>query len=99
MRGWTLAVQGQEEGIPQISQGVESWQAAGNEAERSHFLALLAEACGTVGRAKEGLSTVAEALAHVHKTGERFYEAELFRLKGELLLQQARQQGRGNGEP
>jgi hypothetical protein len=38
---------------------------------------------------EEGLSVVAEALALVNKTGDRHYEAELYRLKGELLLQRA----------
>ena len=37
-------------------------------------------------RQKKGLSVLAEALAMVDKTGERFYEAELYRLKGELTL-------------
>ena len=49
-------------------------------------MAFLAEAHGKVGQAEEGLTALAEALAAVHKTGERFYEAELYRLKGELLL-------------
>lgn len=39
-----------------------------------------------MGKVEEGLITLAEALALVDKTGERFYEAELYRLKGELLL-------------
>ena len=52
------------------------------------YLALLAEAYGKVGRAEEGLTALAEALALVDKTGERYYEAELYRLKGELLLAQ-----------
>ena len=42
-----------------------------------------------MGQAEEGLTVLAEALAVVDKTGERFYEAELYRLKGELTLQQS----------
>ena len=53
---------------------------------RPYYLAFLAEAYGKVGQAGEGLTLLGEALAAVHKTGERFYEAELYRLKGELLL-------------
>src|SRR5262249_36882788 len=45
------------------------------------------------GQAEEGLSVLAEALAVVDKTEERFYEAELYRLKGELTLQQFKVQG------
>ena len=51
------------------------------------FLALLAEAYGKAGQVEEGLTALAEALAVVDKTGERYYEAELYRLKGELTLQ------------
>jgi len=49
--------------------------------------ALLAEVYGKGGQVAEGLSALAEALAQVDKTGERVYEAELYRLKGELTLQ------------
>jgi predicted ATPase len=53
----------------------------------TYWLALLAEAYGKVGRAEEGLSALAEALGQVDKTGARLHEAELYRLKGELLFQ------------
>jgi len=49
-------------------------------------LGLLAEAYEKGGRAEEGLCVLAEAFALVHKTEERIYEAELYRLQGELLL-------------
>jgi predicted ATPase len=52
-----------------------------------YFLALLAEALGEKGRVTEGLEVLAEALTHVEKTEERWYEAELYRLQGELTLQ------------
>jgi predicted ATPase len=60
----------------------------GTEILRSHWLALLAEAQASAGQAEAGLSTLAEALAFVEKTGERYYEAEIYRLRGELLLMQ-----------
>jgi predicted ATPase/class 3 adenylate cyclase len=85
-RGWALAEQGQvEEGITQIRQGLIAYRATGAEVARPHFLALLAEACGKGRQIEEGLNALAEALAIVHKNGEREYEAELYRLKGELL--------------
>jgi predicted ATPase len=49
---------------------------------------MLARAYAEAGRATEGLTTVAEALAIVKRSGERLYEAELYRLQGELLLHQ-----------
>jgi predicted ATPase len=88
-RGWALAAQEQvERGILQIRQGMAAYQAMGTELGQPHHLAYLAEACGKTGQTEEGLSALAEALALVDKTGERFYEAELYRLKGELTLKQ-----------
>ncbi len=87
-RGWALTEQGQgEEGIVQIRQGLVAYQTTGAELWRPYFLVLLAEAYGKVGQSEEGLQVLAEALAVADKTGERFYEAELHRLKGELSLQ------------
>jgi predicted ATPase len=90
LRGWALAEQGQaEEGIGQIRQGMAAYWATGAEMFRPFYLALLAEAYGKGGQAEEGLSVLAEALEFVHKTGERYYEAELYRLRGELTLVQS----------
>ncbi len=89
LHGWALAQQGQaQEGIEQLTQGLTAYRATGGEIGRPYFLALLAEAHGTLGQPEAGLTALSEALALVDKTGERWYEAELYRLKGELLLQQ-----------
>ena len=89
LRGWALAQQGQvEEGIAQMRQGLIAWRATGAETFRPYYFALLAEAYGKAGQAAEGLALLAEAFAVMHKTGEGLYEAELYRLKGELTLQQ-----------
>jgi predicted ATPase len=88
LRGWALAEQGQEEeGIVQIRWGITAWRTAGAEVGGSYFFALLAEAYEKVGQIEEGLTVLAEALAMVNKNGERWWEAELYRLKGELTLQ------------
>jgi class 3 adenylate cyclase/predicted ATPase len=92
--GWALAEQKEgEEGIVQMRRGLAAWRATGAEWEGPYILALLAEAYGKVGQADEGLSVLAEALAAAHKTGERYYEAELYRLKGMLMLQLFNVQG------
>src|SRR5207249_2038380 len=82
VRGWALAEQGQvQEGMAQMRQS------------RNPFVpALLAEAYGKVGQVEEGLTVLAKALAFVDKTGMRVHEAELYRLKGELTLQQSKVQ-------
>ena len=83
LQGWALAEQGQsEEGIAQIRQGLATRQAIGAGIFRSYFLALLAEVYGKAGQVEEGLAALAEALTVVDKSGERFYEAELYRLQG-----------------
>jgi predicted ATPase len=96
LRGWALTAQGEgAEGIAQMRQGLAALRATGAELHRPYFLALLAEAYGKVGQPEEGLTLLVEALAMVDNTGERNWEAELHRLKGELLLIQ---QGQKVGE-
>jgi predicted ATPase len=86
--GWALAWQGQgEEGIRQIGQGLAVFRATGAVLHQVYVLALLAEAYQRAGQIQAGLDAVAEALAGVERTEERWYEAELHRLKGELVLQ------------
>ncbi|MBI3801947.1 MAG: hypothetical protein HY268_33875, partial [Deltaproteobacteria bacterium] len=88
IRGWALAAQGQEtEGIAQICQALSALPTTGTELDQPYFFTLLAEAYGKVGQAEKGLTVLAEALVTVEKTRERVYEAELYRLKGELSRQ------------
>jgi class 3 adenylate cyclase/predicted ATPase len=90
LRGWALAQQGQaQEGIAQITQGLRALQATGSEVTRSYYLAFLAEAHSLIGQPEVGLTALGEALTLVDTTGARFYEAEVYRLKGVLLLQQS----------
>jgi predicted ATPase len=90
LRGWALAHQGRaQEGIEQIHQGLRAYRATGAEISRPPFLALLAEAHGTIGEPEAGLTVLTEALTRAETTGERRYEPELYRLKGDLLLQQS----------
>jgi predicted ATPase len=85
-QGWVLTEQGREEGIAQIRQGLAAWRAAGAEIGRTQYLALLAEAYGKAGQVAKGLTVLAEALTILDASGERRWEAELYRLYGALLL-------------
>jgi TOMM system kinase/cyclase fusion protein len=90
LRGWALVQQGQtKEGIEEIQQGLRAWRARGAVAMQSYYLALLAEAHSIIGQPEAGLTVLTEALALVDTTGERWCESELYRLEGELLLQQS----------
>jgi predicted ATPase len=94
-RGWAIAEQGEPEaGIEQIRQGLAAHRAAGVEMGRPSHLALLAEAYARAGRFDEGLGVIEEAIVIVADTGERSNEADLYRLRGDLLCQQAGQKGR-----
>jgi predicted ATPase len=72
--------------MAQTHRGLAALRATGASLRLPYYLALLAEVCGHTDQATEGLTLVAEALTHVHSTGECWWEAELQRLKGELLL-------------
>ena len=91
LQGWTRADQGVgKDTTDEIRQGVALYRSGGNEAWLTYILALQAEACGKVDQIEEGLATIAEAFALVETNAERLYEAELYRLKGELLLNDER---------
>ena len=74
------------DGIGQICRGLADWGATGAQVMRPYYLAVLAEAYATAGRLADGLQTVDEAVALVGETHERFCEAELYRIKAELVL-------------
>ncbi|RKT46216.1 ATP-binding protein [Thiocapsa rosea] len=89
LRGWALAEQGKPAaGIVSIRLGLEEWGATGAALIRPYYLARLAEAFSRSGHLDYALDTVAEALATVERTEERWYEAELHRLQAELRWQQ-----------
>jgi len=86
VRGWALAQQGQQaEGMALLRRGLAAWQVTGAELNTPNYLAVLAEAYATVGEPKAGLPLLREALAIVQKTRERWGEAEIYRIKGDLL--------------
>ena len=75
-----------EAGVPMIEAGLRELDALGSYIRRSFQLGLLAEAQLRAGRPRDGLATVAKALRFVAGKGERWYEPELHRLRGELTL-------------
>ena len=87
--GRVLVEQGQgEAGMAQMRQAVTAFEAIQSRLLRPYCLALLAEAHGKVRQPEAGLAVLAEALTVAHDNGEHHYEAELYRLQGELLLKQ-----------
>jgi predicted ATPase len=72
--------------MAQMRQGLAAWRATGAEVFRPYYLALLAETYGAGGQPEEGLRLLEEALVMVNNRWERFWEAELYRHRGELTL-------------
>lgn len=88
VQGWALAQHGQSEvGVSFMQQGIHAWQAIGICLVLPYYQTLLAEAYGFSGRPHAGLQVLDKVLAHINATQERFYEAEVWRIKGELTLQ------------
>jgi predicted ATPase len=86
--GWAMVERGAGKAeIARIEEGIATFQATGARLLIPWLLGLCAEAYGKIGQTEEGLTIVAEALSAVEETGEHFYEAELYRLKGAFLLQ------------
>jgi predicted ATPase len=89
-RGWALAMQGQgEEGLAQVRQGIAAWRATGAALRVPYFCTVLAEVADHLGHTEDGLQALAEAHTLMEQHGERWWEAEIYRLRGVLLLRQS----------
>ena len=89
IRGWALTTQGYDgEGFAEMQRGFTAWEATEAEVLRPYYLTLLAERCRERGDVATGLRLLDDALETAQRSGERNYEAEMYRLQGELLLSQ-----------
>lgn len=74
-----------DEGLKQFQEGVEAWRATGSNNAFPMYLGWFAEVSGRTGRTADAQSFLSEALTLVQTADKRRYEAELHRLKGEML--------------
>ena len=89
LRGWALAMQGQgEAGMAQVRQGIAAWRATSATMLVPYLCTVLAEVADHLGHPEEALQALAEAHTLVEQREERFWEAEVCRLQGVLLLRQ-----------
>jgi len=89
LRGWALAMQEQgEEGLEQVRQGLAAWRATGAAVLVPYLCTVQADVCGHLGHLEDGLQALAEAHTLVEQHDERYWEAEVCRLRGVLLLRQ-----------
>jgi tetratricopeptide (TPR) repeat protein len=98
VRGWALIGDGtNRESAEEIRQGLTAWHGTGAQLLRPHFLALLAEAQGHA-LSGDTARVLDDAIAAAESTGERCYEAELYRLKGEHLFRHGSERGLAGAE-
>ena len=97
--GWALTDQGRvEEGLGLVERAMTALHTIGPH-QQPFVFCLGAEAYRKGGQPAQGLAILEPAIAHIDQTGERSQQADVFRLKGELLLEQAAQDGRlANGQ-
>jgi predicted ATPase/DNA-binding winged helix-turn-helix (wHTH) protein len=89
LRGWALAMQGQgEEGLAQVRQGGAAWRATGEVLQVPYLCTVLAEVSVHLGYTEDGLQALAEAHTLMEQHEDRWWEAEVCRLRGVLLLRQ-----------
>src|SRR5262249_1607320 len=85
--GWALAELGQlEHGVAEMEASLIRWRQEGGVPWQPYLIALLARGYARMGRMEEALGMLNEALEHIERGGEKVHQAELLRLKGELLL-------------
>ena len=89
LRGWARAMQGAgEEGLAQVRQGIAALRATGAALHIPYLCTLLADVSGRLGHIAESLQALAEAHTIVEQHAERYWEAEVCRLRGIMLLRQ-----------
>jgi adenylate cyclase len=89
LRGWAFVALGQvAQGLEGILRSLSATQGADAEIWQPYILCLLAEGYGQAGKPEQGLAAIAKAFDLVEKNGERYWEADLYRVRGELLQMQ-----------
>jgi predicted ATPase len=86
LRGWCLASMNASEGMRLLLQGIAQVAATGCSTIFPFFLAASADVHGVAGQPQKGLELVSEAIKLIETTQERWAEAEIFRVRGTLLL-------------
>jgi predicted ATPase len=89
LRGWALVIQGQgEAGMAEVRQGIAAYRATGATLLVPYYCTVLADVAAHLGHTAEGLQALAEAHTLVEQHDERWWEAEVCRLRGVVLLRQ-----------
>jgi predicted ATPase len=94
LSGWALVLLDQEEeGIRELEAGLQVWRESGSKSFVPYRLGRAADAYRIAGRSEQALALTTEALDLAEHTGDRWYEAELHHLRGELLISEGNREG------
>lgn len=86
-KGWALAELGEcEAGLALLVQGISAYQQTGLQAFTAHHMALWAKALHKAGQIEEALARLDDGLSFTARANEHYYEPEIHRLRGDLLL-------------
>jgi predicted ATPase len=89
LRGWALAMRGGgEEGMAQVRQGIAAWRTTGAAVHVPYLCTVLADVYDHLGHPEDGLQALTEGHTLIEQQEERWWEAEVHRLRGVLLLRQ-----------
>lgn len=89
-RGWALAMMGNpEEGLSTLKEGLSIWRSTGSGIGLPYWNSLLGQAMISGGRYAEATTVLDQAIVLLNQSNERWWESEIYRLKGEVLLEQA----------
>jgi adenylate cyclase len=88
LHGWAMIASAGLQGVAQMEIALQDFQATNARARLSRFFGLIAKGYMDCGEIEKAESALAKARKHVEEHSERFWEAELYRLQGEILFQQ-----------
>ena len=77
-----------EESLPEMQRSIAEYRAVGNVWGVEYYLALFSSFLGKAGKFDDALHTIDESISIITESGERLFEAEVLRLKGEILIAQ-----------
>jgi len=86
VHGWALVQKADLSGLQEIEQAVNFWRSSGSELVVPYFMTLLAECYSKTDKLSLALDTLKEAINIAEKNNDHWYDAEMYRLKGEILL-------------
>jgi len=88
LHGWALGTIGRvDEGITELRGSLAGQRAAGSEIARPQFAWMLGDVCLRAGKYEEAAAAITDGLDTAARTGDHYWDAELFRLKGAIAVQ------------